>query len=212
MDKILGKIVVCDRLRIGTDGNGVVTLVALQGCPLDCKYCINKNLNTCKAVKASAEKLYNTVAVDDIYFQESGGGICFGGHEPLLQDMFIKDFKRVIDENQKKWKIYIETSLYVETYKLLNVINLVDYWIIDVKDMNPIIYKNYTGKDNDLVKKNLSILIKNVELHKIKIRLPLIEKFNSVEDREKSKDELLNMGFKTSNFDEFRYEIRADVV
>ena len=29
------------RLRMGTDGHGVTTLVAFHGCPLRCKYCLN---------------------------------------------------------------------------------------------------------------------------------------------------------------------------
>lgn len=29
------------RLRIGTDGKGITTLVTFMGCPLNCKYCLN---------------------------------------------------------------------------------------------------------------------------------------------------------------------------
>ena len=29
------------RHRIATDGKGVTTLVAMHGCPLSCRYCIN---------------------------------------------------------------------------------------------------------------------------------------------------------------------------
>ena len=35
-------LIVIDRLRMETDGEGVTTLVAAKGCPLSCKYCINK--------------------------------------------------------------------------------------------------------------------------------------------------------------------------
>lgn len=29
------------RLRMGTDGKGITTLVAMMGCPLKCRYCLN---------------------------------------------------------------------------------------------------------------------------------------------------------------------------
>ena len=30
------------RLRMGTDGSGITTLVTFMGCPLKCKYCLNQ--------------------------------------------------------------------------------------------------------------------------------------------------------------------------
>lgn len=205
--KIKGNIVVCNRLRIDTDGKGVTTLVGMKGCPLKCKYCINKNLDGSTNKYHSVEDLFNTVKRDDIYFQESGGGICFGGHEPLLQSEYIREFKELLLKLGIGWKIYIETSLNVDTKEVINVISSIDSWIIDIKDMNPRIYEEYTGKSNELVKENLGILVRNIELHKIRIRLPLIEGYNSIADREKSKLELLSMGFGAHNFDEFTYDI-----
>ena len=32
------------RLRMGTDGTGVTTLIAGAGCPLRCRWCINREL------------------------------------------------------------------------------------------------------------------------------------------------------------------------
>lgn len=208
MEELLGKIIICNRLRVDTDGNGVVTLVALKGCPLKCKYCINKDLYKAKSVNASVELLYNTVVKDDIYFEVSGGGVCFGGHEPLLQAEYIKKFTELVYKCGNNWNIYVETSLNVDKEKLILLLPFIDFWIIDVKDMNNEIYKKYTGKDNGLVKDNLKILLDKVSNDKIKIRLPLIPEFNTINDREKSKQELIAMGFQ--NFDEFNYEIRAN--
>lgn len=50
MDKAVN-ILAIDRLRMGMDGEGVTTLVALYGCPLKCKYCIN---NECHTISANA--------------------------------------------------------------------------------------------------------------------------------------------------------------
>ena len=39
MDK--APLIGISRLRMGTDGHGVTTLVAFHDCPLRCKYCLN---------------------------------------------------------------------------------------------------------------------------------------------------------------------------
>ncbi len=204
---ILGRIVTCNRLRTDTDGPGVTTLVAMKGCPLKCKYCINNNLYKSKDKYYSAETLYRTVCIDDLYFNNSGGGVCFGGHEPLLQADYIKKFKELLNKLHKSWKITLETSLNVNSIELLKVIDIIDYWIIDIKDMNDSIYKNYTGLNNQLVKENLRIIKENVSLSCIKIRLPLIKNFNSIDDIESSKKELKNLGFEEECFDMLEYII-----
>ena len=68
---------------------------------------------------------------------------------------------------------------YVEMLK-----DVVDHWIIDIKDMNPHIYKAYTGKDNKQVISNLQYLIDNNA--KITARVPLIAGFNTELDVKKS--------------------------
>jgi hypothetical protein len=70
----------------------------------------------------------------------------------------------------------------------------VDHWIVDIKDMNPAIYKAYTGKDNDSVIRNLQYLInKNA---KVTVRVPIIPGFNTESDVEKSVLTLQQMGIK----------------
>ena len=41
-DIIKAPIFAISRLRMGTDGSGITTLVTFMGCPLQCKYCLNK--------------------------------------------------------------------------------------------------------------------------------------------------------------------------
>ncbi len=82
------------RDRLGTDSKGVSTLVTLFGCPLKCKYCINNychNQNM-RTFYLSSNELLQYVSKDDIYYRMTGGGITFGGGEPLLQSDVIVDF------------------------------------------------------------------------------------------------------------------------
>ena len=119
------------RHRIGVDGAGVTTLVAFHGCPLNCKYCLNPQALSPKGVwkRYTPDELFRVVSKDDLYFRATGGGITFGGGEPLLS------CKEIVVEK------------------------LVNHWIVDIKDMNPETYKAYTGVDNHLVIQNLQHLI-----------------------------------------------------
>lgn len=192
-----------DRLRMGTDGLGITTLVAFYKCPLNCKYCINHKCHFIDSnSKVSAIELYNSVQIDQLYFTATGGGLTFGGGEPLLQASFIQD---VLEYGAKNWHITMETSLnvpYKEWYKLSDYI---DEWIVDVKDMNPSIYKCYTSKDNKIVIDNLKKFGDLGLAEKVLIRLPLIKGYNTERDVRSSYQKLEQIGY--SRFDFFSYKI-----
>ncbi len=192
------------RHRLTTDGEGVTTLVAFNGCPLRCKYCLNKtSWEPEKGRDYTPETLFEEVKIDQLYFLATHGGVTFGGGEPLLQVEFIKAF-RVLCGPQ--WQILAETSLNVPFEKVETLDSVLDGYIIDIKDMNPEIYKDYTGKDNALVISNLEWLLKSGDPNRIIVRVPHIPELNTDEDMKCSKDQLAAMGVK--NVDEFNYIIR----
>lgn len=188
------------------DGAGVTTLVAFHSCPLSCKYCLNPQALSANGVWKSVtpEELYRTVKQDDLYFRATGGGVTFGGGEPLLSCKEILHFHKICIDNGKRWKINIETSLNVPDTFVRVLENIVDYWIVDIKDMNPTIYKTYTGKDNEQVIKNLQHLIDRKAI--IKVRVPLIPMFNTESDVQKSITILHKMGI--IDIDRFTYIIK----
>lgn len=173
------------RHRMGIDGKGIRTLVALYGCPLDCKFCINKHCKQKKTarLKLSTDQLIDMVKIDNIYFKMTGGGITFGGGEPLAASEYIVDFCRKIDYD---WSIVIETSLYGDWEKVERLIPYIDTWIVDIKDTNPKIYKTYTGKDNECVLSNLEELSRNIPKSKLIVRIPEIPDYNNTSDVIKS--------------------------
>lgn len=199
-------ISVINRHRIYTDGEGVNTLVALYGCPLHCRYCINEKMHHIKRYRNSAEELYQKVKIDDLYFRYTNGGICFGGHEPLLQSAFIESFAVFLKEKHIAWKLTLETSLNVMPELLNRCVNFVDHFIIDIKTMDRTIYKQYTGSDNKFVLENLNTVINNKPLAQIKIRLPRIPNYTNTEDVEKSKLILKSeYHLKNENIEVFEY-------
>lgn len=198
------KIFGISRHRLTTDGEGVTTLVAFSGCPLRCKYCLNKaSWDMDKGRDYTPELLFEDVKIDQLYFLATHGGVTFGGGEPLIQVEFIKAFRTLCGP---QWQILAETSLNVPFENVQTIDPILDGYIVDIKDMNPEIYQTYTGRDNSVVLTNLEWLLKNGAPNRIMVRVPHIPEFNTDEDVVKSKEHLTAMGVK--NIDEFNYIIR----
>lgn len=194
------------RLRMGTDGQGVTTLVAGAGCPLRCRWCINgRLLREAPSERVTAFELLERVKIDDLYFQVTDGGICFGGGESLLHVPFISRFRELCPA---QWKIYAETSLSVPEEDLVSAADAVSFFIADIKDMNDDIYRSYTGGDAQLMKQNLRLLFELAGPGRIKVRVPLIPQFNTPEDQQRSVAQLKAMGIE--NIETFDYIIREE--
>lgn len=193
------------RHRLTSDGRGVITLVGSCGCPLRCQYCINEGVirNQKKAVAYTPEMLFEAVKIDDLYFQSTGGGITFGGGEALLYADFIHTFRRLAPP---VWHINVETSLNIEESNLKKVLDDIDEYIVDIKDMNAEIYKKYTGKSQELMLQNLKLLIKCGKKEQLHIRIPHIPGYNTESGVQSSVERLHRMGITKTEV--FPYIIR----
>ena len=206
MDEAIFPLLSVARLRMGTDGEGVTTLVAGAGCPLHCRWCINRRLlREAPAENVTATELLARVVVDDLYFRATGGGITFGGGEALLHAAFIRHFRRICPE---EWRICAETSLAVPPEMLAPATESVDFFIVDCKDMDREIYRCYTGGNGERMEKNLRFLLRTVGPERVLVRVPWIPGYNTREDQRKSVDCLRSMG--VTKLDEFDYVIRKD--
>lgn len=193
------------RHRLTTDGEGVTTLAAFWGCPLRCRYCLNPYCmdKSFAGEMLTPQELYNRVKIDDLYFRASGGGVTFGGGEPLLQIAFLREFRSLCGN---AWRLYAETSLNVPFSSVEAAADIFDGFIVDIKDTNPDIYRRYTERDNDQMLKNLSWLVGKFGAPNVLVRLPLIPDFNTEDDRQKSRVLLSDMG--VTRFDQFDYIIK----
>ncbi|MBP5360289.1 MAG: radical SAM protein [Bacteroidaceae bacterium] len=203
----MARLIAISRHRIATDGKGVTTLVAFHGCPLDCRYCLNKQCKdeAHKYPEYSPARLLEEVRVDDLYFQATGGGVTFGGGEPLLHPDFIAEFRELCPP---EWKINVESSLAVPMQNVQKIAPLADCMIIDIKDLDDDIYRRYTGRSNALLMSNLRWIAEVGLQDKCKVRLPLIKGYNSRNSISRSRIKLAVMGFRY--FDEFKYIIKND--
>lgn len=195
-------IITCARLRMQTDGKGITTLVCFHGCPLRCKYCLNAFSFDPKTRRESLspQALYEKVKIDELYYLATGGGITFGGGEPLLYADFLQEFREICG---KDWHLCAETSLNVPWEQVQTAAGCIDTFYIDCKDTDPDIYRRYTGRDNQQMLENLQKLLALVGPERIILRLPLIPDFNTKAHRQASRSLLESMG--VTQFDLFTY-------
>lgn len=189
------------RLRMGIDGPGVTTLIAGAGCPLRCRWCINKRLlREAPAESVTAAELCERVRIDDLYFRASGGGVCFGGGESLLHADFLRAFRAVCPA---EWRIFAETSLAVDRVQVERALGAVDLFIVDCKDMDADVYRRYTDGDAARMKANLRFLLDAAGPEHVIVRVPLIPDFNTPDDQARSVEALQAMG--VTRLDVFSY-------
>ncbi len=195
-----------DRLRMATDGVGVTALVGAYGCPLQCKMCINPQTWHERAdgqppfERVTPQELYERVKIDNLYYLATGGGVTFGGGEPLIHIDFLEAFRAIIPP---EWHLYAESCLHIDPSYIPRAARVVDHFMVDIKDMDPAIYAAYTAQENARVKENLRALLALVGPDRITVRVPHIPAFNADENVANSIAELHGMGIIL--IDEFTY-------
>lgn len=192
------------RHRIETDGKGVTTLIGLAFCPLSCRYCLNaKMLRQHSVINISPEELLEILMQDACYMIGTGGGVTFGGGEPLLQFKALLEFAKI----KPKWmKMNLETSLQAPGEIIKMLIPYIDEWIVDIKTLDPVLYKKYAEWPADDMLKNLDILADSVP-DKCRIRIPVIPNYKDKDTALKEEALIRDKGF--TNTETFEYIIRG---
>ena len=129
------------------DGPGIRFVIFLQGCSLKCKYCHNRDTWDINSGEyKSLDDIFEKILRYKNYIK-NGGVTCTGG-EPLLQyEFLIELFKKL-----KKQSIHtcIDTSGMVSlTYKIKELIDLTDLFLMDIKHINPQKCKDLVGFSNE---------------------------------------------------------------
>lgn len=195
MEELKLPILAIERLRMLTDGEGVTTLVCSMGCPLRCRLCINPySWDGSKPVEyLSVDELYERVKIDNLYFLSTKGGLTFGGGEPLLHSAFHAVFMEKYQSTG--WTFNLESSLQAPFENIERVIPYISFYAIDVKDMDPGRYKQYTGGDYQIFFDNLMKLKERVDERKIVLKVPKIPRLHQGDEQKESEEKLRKLGF-----------------
>ncbi len=88
------------------------------------------------------------------FLRMTGGGVTLSGGEPLMQADFACDLLEKLDGIHTA----LQTCGYAEPSVYQRVVDRVDYVLQDIKLVDPIQHKHYTGVDNHLILQNISYL------------------------------------------------------
>lgn len=123
----------------------------------------------------SAKELMNIIERERVHIDQSGGGVTFSGGEPLIQPGFLLEMLKLCGDNGLHRAV--DTCGFVSTETLLEVAKRTDLFLYDLKLMDPVQHKKWTGKNNQPILNNLKILAETGA--NINIRIPFIKNVNT---------------------------------
>ncbi|MBP2098455.1 glycyl-radical enzyme activating protein [Enterococcus rivorum] len=171
------------------DGPGIRTVVFFKGCPLKCFWCSNPESQYVKPEKMwdnqkkdftvvgdykSMEEVITEVMKDELFYEESGGGVTLSGGEVLYQAEFATELLRRLKE--KGIHTASETSGFAKKEVFKKYIEQVDMLYFDVKHHDEMKHKEGTGVSLAPILSNLSYALKE-HCHVI-VRVPVIPNYN----------------------------------
>jgi pyruvate formate lyase activating enzyme len=181
------------------DGPGIRTTVFMKGCPLSCQWCHNPESMSaaiCTVPKTvrigetaftenetvgremTVEQVMKELHKEQIFMEESGGGVTFSGGEPLQQADFLLEM--LLACKNEKMHTAVDTSGFCN-WKILEILaQYADLFLYDLKLMDDKLHKNYTGVSNKLMLENLEKLLELGK--KVRIRIPIIPEITFTED------------------------------
>ena len=122
----------------------------------------------------SLRELMKVIAEDRSFYQKTGGGVTLSGGEVLLQWEIAA---MLLEESHKEHiNTCVESALCCPPEHMESVWQHTDLVITDIKHMDPLKHREYTGVDNKLILENIK---RTVELgKKLVIRTPVVAGYN----------------------------------
>ena len=130
------------------DGPGIRFVIFMQGCPLRCLYCHNRDTwDKRGGLEYTAEQVMAEVVKYISYFRFSGGGVTVSGGEPLLQHAFVTELFRSC--HKEGIHTALDTSGCTDTEGLDELLSLTDLVLLDIKHPSEAGHRRITGTGRD---------------------------------------------------------------
>lgn len=102
----------------------------------------------------TVDALEEEIRRDEVFFRTSGGGVTFSGGEPLMcvDGEMVELYRRI---HCAGITIAVDTTGYTRWENIEKVLPFVSYFLWDLKVMDPVRHREYTGVDNALILENL---------------------------------------------------------
>jgi pyruvate formate lyase activating enzyme len=125
----------------------------------------------------TSQELLKIIEKERVHFEQSVGGVTISGGEPLMFPEYL--FELLMLCKQAGIHTTVDTSGFASKEILLKVAKHTDLFLYDLKLMDPVQHKKWTGVDNKLILENLKVLVD--KKYAVNIRIPLIKNVNADE-------------------------------
>lgn len=177
------------------DGPGIRTTVFLKGCNLHCRWCHNPESQSLEPtpmwqVHRLGEKefreekrvgysittgeLWTELCKDQVFFEESSGGVTFSGGEPFLQPFFLLEMLKRC--RAAHFHTCVDTAGAVKIGELEEICRYTDLFLYDIKTAEPDTFEKFIGQGYENVWSNLGRIVQYGA--QVLIRIPVVPGVN----------------------------------
>jgi len=172
-----GCVEVCPQHALHLDSEGIHRTVQLcQLCGKCADQCPTLALEIC-GKNWQLDDLMTEIEKERMVMEESGGGVTLCGGEPLMHPTLILELLREL--GARGFHRTVDTSLYAAHSVVAEVASECELMLVDLKMMDPVKHRQYTGVTNNLILENIRWL--SEQNYDFSIRIPLIEGVNANE-------------------------------
>ncbi len=166
----------CPENAIGMDKRRKIDRQKCTLCMLCVQACKNGALEKVGR-EVTPKELSEKIKEDYPFYVRSNGGVTISGGEPLYQPDFVSQLLKICHE--EGIHTCIDTSGYAELKNVKQVLKHVDLVLLDIKQMDSVTHRKWTGVPNELILKNAELMASECE---VRISLPLIAGVNDSEE------------------------------
>jgi pyruvate formate lyase activating enzyme len=121
------------------------------------------------------ESLLEEVLKDRVFYEESGGGVTFSGGEPLMQIDALADLLKAC--KAEGLHTTVDTCGLAPEKHVERILEDTDLFLYDLKNMDPVLHRKFTGVDNAGILSNTDFLLDRGA--RLIIRIPVIPGVNT---------------------------------
>jgi len=125
----------------------------------------------------TAAEVVAEIEQDQIFHDDSGGGVTFSGGEPLAQASFLLETLQAC--RQREIHTAVDTTGYVGQDVLLAAARWTNLFLYDIKILDDDLHRQYTGVSNVSILENLKVLGR--EHGNVWVRVPIVPGMNDAE-------------------------------
>ena len=165
----------CPAGAIRATGEGIVTDRA--SCRA-CGSCVDECLKGAREIaghQATITELLAEIEKDRVFYEQSGGGVTLSGGEVLCQPEAARELAQTC--KSRGIHVAIDTCGHATYENLARLLDCADLFLYDLKHLDSLRHRKFTGQDNHLILDNLLRL--SATGQSIHLRIPLIENFNA---------------------------------